>query len=122
MRRDVAELLARRGASAEFHERVALVVTELAANAVQAAPGRPYVVEASIHDDVVIVRVRNHTTGAGPPPRAAWTTPDHAAPRGRGLPIVASLADEAVVHRPDHETVEVTARLRFVRATTEPTV
>ena len=119
-RRDVVDLLDRIEASAELIERAALVVTELAANAVEAAPGRAYRVEVTVAAGVVVMCVRNHTTNGGvPPPRNAWRAPDASAARGRGLPIIASLTDEAEVRRVDDDTVEVQVRLRFVaRATT----
>ena len=114
-RRDVVDLLDRLGASADLLERAALVVTELAANAVEAAPGRAYQVEVTVATGVVVMSVRNHTTlGGVPPPRDAWRTPDASAARGRGLPIIASLTDQAEVVRLDGDTVEVRVRLLFV--------
>jgi anti-sigma regulatory factor (Ser/Thr protein kinase) len=115
VRRDVVDLLDRIEASPDLMERAALVVTELAANAVEAAPGRAYRVEVSVAAGAVVMSVRNHTThGGAPPPRDAWRNPDASAARGRGLPIIASLTDQAEVVRLDDDTVEVRVRLLFV--------
>lgn len=111
VRADLVGWLDRAGAGSEAQERAALVVSELAANAVQAAPGRRFEVRAHWDHAHVVVAVRNPTDGDLPPQRATWGPVDALAPRGRGLAIVDALADgvDVVAHG---DEVVVTARLR----------
>lgn len=111
VRADVVAWLDRGGAGVEAQERAALVVSELAANAVQAAPGRRFDVGARWDGGHVVVTVRNATDGDRPPHRDAWGPVDALAPRGRGLAIVDALA-EGVQIDDDGTDVVVTARLR----------
>lgn len=112
VRTDLLGWLADAGADDEVRERAALVVSELAANAVQAAPGRRFAVDAAWEDPHVVVTVRNETDGDRPPRQATWGPVDALAPRGRGLAIVDALADGVTVDDAGGDVV-VTARLRL---------
>ena len=105
--------LAGRGASADLCERVALVVSELASNAVQAAPGRPYELRVGPGREpgTVTVSVVNEAIRSDVPSRDE-RGPDHPlAPRGRGLFIVEALARSVAVARPADGQVAVTAHV-----------
>lgn len=112
VRADVVSWLDGGGAGDDVRERAALVVSELAANAVQAAPGRPFEVDARWDAAHVVVTVRNATDGERPPRRSSWGPVDALAPRGRGLAIVDALADGVAVDD-DGGDVVVSARLRL---------
>lgn len=112
VRADVVAWLGGTGADVEALERVALVVSELAANAVQAGPGRPFEVRAGREGQYVVVAVRNPTDGDRPPGRTEWRPAELLAPRGRGLAIVDALATGVEVSF-EGDDVVVTARLRI---------
>jgi anti-sigma regulatory factor (Ser/Thr protein kinase) len=104
--------LAQRGAGDDLRYRVALVVSELASNAVQAAPSRPYELSmAATAADSVTISVTNSDVNDAPPPKDHWGPGDVLAPRGRGLAIVDTLADEVIVDRSRGGTVTVVARV-----------
>ncbi len=111
-RGDVLAWLSGLGADEATKERAALIVSELATNALQASPGHTYTVRVARDDDqFASITVRNRTTGGRPSPRDRWHFADRSSLRGRGLAIVTSLADEVTVD--DHEgDVVVTARIR----------
>ena len=92
-RSDAVGWLGQHGLGLELQERAALVLSELATNAVQASPGTGYSVQLTIDRD-------------------RWGPPSLLAPRGRGLMIVRELAEDVVVDLPDRDTVVVTATLR----------
>jgi anti-sigma regulatory factor (Ser/Thr protein kinase) len=115
VRGDLLSWLSSGQADDDACERAALVVSELAANAVQAAPGRRYEVEALWDGAHVVMTVRNRSDGDRPPQRSSWGPVDALAPRGRGLAIVDALADAVQVTERDG-TVVVTARLRVATA------
>jgi anti-sigma regulatory factor (Ser/Thr protein kinase) len=97
-RRFVVDAL--RGEATELVERVELMVSELATNAIIHA-GAPFAVTVTVADRQVRVEVADG--GAGEP-TVRDITP--ASPSGRGLHIVASLADAwGVDDRPDGKTV-----------------
>ena len=81
---------------ADVASKAALVVSELVANAVQAAPGSIFEVSASLTGTDVSVAVRNQGSVAMLPARP-WVAPAEGAPRGRGLAIVHALASDVQV-------------------------
>ena len=112
-RRDVLTWLSARGADEETKQRAALIVSELATNALQASPGRPYNVSVTMTDDQCAeIAVRNHTSGGVPPERERWRFAEPSSLRGRGLAIVSSLSEDVVVCA-DNGEVAVTARIRW---------
>ena len=115
-RADVALWLTHRGADEEAVQRAALIVSELASNALQATPGGTYHVQVTAVDDgVVDIAVRNRRHGGVPPPRSRWTSSDVRAPRGRGLSIVEKLSQDMAVWITRND-VTVCARM-IVKAT-----
>lgn len=106
--------LAERGESGALVQQAALVTSELAANAVQEAPGHRFLVLAR-HRPVtgdLVLRVVNDLVRTGrPPPSGPWVLPPPASPQGRGLAIVTALADEVAV-RGTTDRVAVTVVLR----------
>lgn len=112
VRADLLAWLNGGGADSDAQERAALVVSELAANAVQAAPGRRYQVRAAWDGGHMVVTVHNATDGDRPPVRSTWGQVDALAPRGRGLAIVDALADRVDVAERGDGSIVITARLR----------
>jgi len=112
-RRDVLAWLSARGADDETKQRAALIVSELATNALQASPGRPYNVSVvATGDRCAEIAVRNHTSGGVPPERDSWQFAEPSSLRGRGLAIVSSLAEDVEVCA-DNGEVAITARIRW---------
>jgi anti-sigma regulatory factor (Ser/Thr protein kinase) len=112
-RRDVLAWLSARGADNETMQRAALIVSELATNALQASPGHAYnVTIALVGDACAEISVRNHANGSLPPDRACWKLSDQSSLRGRGLAIVDSLSEDVAV-RADSDEVVVSARIRL---------
>jgi|GEM_PF-1589970 len=117
-RRAVSDWLAGLGADDDTRERAALIVSELSSNAIQAAPGRTYTLQlAQVDDGCATISVRNRPTGSVPPARESWrrepaTQLRNLLPRGRGLAIVDSLAEDVTVEH-HGEDVVVTARIRI---------
>ena len=112
-RTDVVGSLFDRGVEQDLRERAELVLSELAANAVQASPGRPFGLRVTLQSDgAVVLAVTSHTDNGSPPPRAQWGPVTMRAPSGRGLMIVDELSTDVVVDTPDRGTVVVTATLR----------
>ncbi len=112
-RRDVLAWLSDLGADEATKECAALIVSELATNALQASPGRMYTVRIARDDDeYASISVRNHASGSRPPTRDGWHLADRSSLRGRGLAIVTSLAEEVTVNDDEGEVV-VTARIRL---------
>lgn len=112
-RTDVLGFLTDRGIEQDLRERAELVLSELAANAVQASPGKPFGLRMTlVSDGAVVVAVTSHTDNGSPPPRAEWGPVAMRAPTGRGLMIVDELSEDVVVDKPDPSTVVVTATLR----------
>lgn len=112
-RRDVLALLSLWGADESVRDRAALIVSELATNALQAAPGSDYHVNVvRIDDHHASIAVRNISNGTVPAPPEQWRPVDRTALRGRGLSIVSSLADGVTVQS-DRGEVVVTARIRI---------
>jgi anti-sigma regulatory factor (Ser/Thr protein kinase) len=112
-RTDVTGCLHERGVDPDLRDRAELVLSELAANAVQASPGNPFGLRLSLgNDGAVVVTVTSSTSNGSPPPRERWGPMTLRAPSGRGLMIVDELSDQVVIDRPDPRTVVVTATLR----------
>jgi anti-sigma regulatory factor (Ser/Thr protein kinase) len=111
-RTDLVDWLQQNGVDEDVQDRAALVVSELATNAIQAAPGFEYIVSGSIDRGDVALTVVSHTDFEQPPPREHWGPPAALAGRGRGLMIVDDLSTDVVVEVPSQGTVMVTATLR----------
>ena len=113
-RRDVVDWLTECGADSQTIESASLITSELASNAIQAAPGRPYqLLVSAVEPNAASLSIRNCTSSGGPPPRADWRPVDELAMRGRGLSIVDSLSDEVTVET-DGDEVIVTAWFRMI--------
>ena len=112
-RNDAAGWLRQHGLGPELQQRAALVLSELATNAVQASPGCDYSVQLTIdRDRAAIIAVTSHTSYEQPLPREHWGPPSRLALRGRGLMIVSESAEDVAVDLPNRDTVVVTATLR----------
>lgn len=112
-RRDVLAWLSGWGADEAAKERAALIVSELATNALQASPGGTYTVQAArVDDQHAAITVRNATSGTVPPSPDKWRPVNRAALRGRGLGIVKSLSQQVTVDSDSGEVV-VTALIRL---------
>ena len=104
-RADVSAWLRAGECDHEMAERAVLVASELASNAVQAAPGRPYrVTIRRAGESLIELAVSNPFVSTGPPDRARWTPTTPTAPRGRGLSIVEALSRDVRVDVNDHDT------------------
>jgi len=110
-REDVSAWLRAGGCDDEMVQRAVLVASELASNAVQAAPDHRYAVSI-VHagPSLIELTVSSSFLSAGPPERAQWFPTTPSAPRGRGLSIVAALSRDVRVAA-DSEHVRVTAIL-----------
>jgi anti-sigma regulatory factor (Ser/Thr protein kinase) len=112
-RTDVTSGLHERGVDPDLRDRAELVISELAANAVQASPGNPFGLRLSLDNDgAVVVVVTSHTINGSLPPRERWGPTTLRSASGRGLMIVDELSDRVVIDQPDPQTVVVTATLR----------
>jgi anti-sigma regulatory factor (Ser/Thr protein kinase) len=112
-RQDVVGWLGTFGADEATQERAALVVSELASNAIQASPSSAYRLRATrTAADTVTISIRNTSEATSPPDRDLWRPADVLASRGRGLSIVDSLSDDVTVEHHDNEVV-VSAHLRI---------
>ena len=112
-RHDLIDWLTERGYDQELRDRAALVLSELATNAVQASPGSDYGVRARTGGDgSAVMTVTSHTEFEQPPPREHWGPATALALRGRGLMIVDEVADDVQVDLPSRHIIEVTATLR----------
>jgi anti-sigma regulatory factor (Ser/Thr protein kinase) len=112
-RTDVTACLHDYGVDENLRERAELVLSELAANAVQASPGSPFGLRMTVSTDgSVVVAVTSHTNNGSPPPREQWGPVTVRASSGRGLMIVDHVSERVVVDKPDPRTVVVTATLR----------
>ena len=119
-RRDVVGWLADHAADEATKERAALIISELASNAIQASPGSAYSIEvAQVDSHHVSISVRNRPIEHMPPPREKWRpagnlTLKEMSLRGRGLAIVDTLSDEVTIEHVDDE-LTVTAVFRSER-------
>lgn len=112
-RNDVTDWLDENGIDAELKDRAALVLSELATNALQASPGSEYNVHGSLsRDGEVVLSVVSRTRFEQPPPREHWGPPTLMSESGRGLMIVDDLSTDVAVELPSTGMVVVTATLR----------
>jgi serine/threonine-protein kinase RsbW len=82
--------------SHDEHGPLALLLTEAIANAVQhAAPSSQVDVAITIQDDECVIEVGNHGQHPGPAALAAGLPAPLTTAGGRGLPLIAALADTA---------------------------
>jgi anti-sigma regulatory factor (Ser/Thr protein kinase) len=113
-RRDVVDFLLECGANGQTVEKASLIASELASNAIQAAPGMPYQVRIRVLDpNSTALSVRNHSGGSAVPTPDKWRPVDDLAIRGRGLAIVDSLSEEVTVEV-DGDEVTVTAWFQLI--------
>ena len=104
------------GVSDDGRERVALVVSELVTNAVEASPTDQDNVRVSLawrNDEALRLTVTNLNSGPAIPDTSKWAPADPSAERGRGLGIVAALADRVAVATVDDE-ISITAEFATV--------
>ncbi|MGF1597963.1 MAG: ATP-binding protein [Acidimicrobiales bacterium] len=93
----------------ERRQSIELVVSELATNAVQAAPDHDFEIRARHDAPDLIVTVVNRALEVDIPDRVDWRADNALARRGRGLGIVDLLADSVDVHTTaENVTVTVT--------------
>ena len=110
-RDDVSAWLRASGCDDEMAQRAVLVASELASNAVQAAPDHRYTVSmVQEGQGFVELTVSSSFVSGGPPERDLWFPTTPSAPRGRGLSIVAALSSDVRVDV-DSERVRVIAIL-----------
>jgi anti-sigma regulatory factor (Ser/Thr protein kinase) len=112
-RSEVDGWLAAHHLGSDVRERAELVVSELASNAVQAAPGAPYRVRVTLDsEDAVVIALTSEGSDEGSlPPREQWGPSTVLAETGRGLLIVDRLSDSVLVQRPGAGQIVVTATL-----------
>lgn len=99
------------GFSDDGRDRIALVVSELVTNAVEASPTDHDNVHVALawHDDEALrLTVTNLNSGPAVPDTSRWKPAEPWAERGRGLGIVAALADRVAVATVNDE-VSITA-------------
>ncbi|MDZ7677712.1 MAG: ATP-binding protein [Acidimicrobiales bacterium] len=116
-RHRVSRWLAQARTDRVMNDELALVVTELVTNAVEASPGPDATIEVHGHFDrgpTVVLQVSDH--GRGFDLARSLEFPAVRAVRGRGLPIVDALTDDLVVERRgDTTVVEITRNLGVSR-------
>lgn len=101
----------------EDRDRLALVLSELVANAAQATP-EPFTVAATLNESAgrqVRLTVINEGRFDDIPDRSDWGPAEPMSIRGRGLEVVEALADDVEVLRPSSETVAVAATLSLLQ-------
>lgn len=109
-RRDVVRCLRAHTTDPDLENRVALVVSELATNAIQASPGNAYDLSVSLLvDGSVVMTVTSSSEFTVPPPRDTWGPATAIAPSGRGLLIVDRLTDGVDVEQTAGGKIVVTA-------------
>jgi anti-sigma regulatory factor (Ser/Thr protein kinase) len=113
LRAEVTALAQRWGLHEDMIADLLVVVTELAVNAIEAAPpGRPVAVEVECEDGVVVVSVEDEGPGFEFP---SLSLPGPESARGRGLLLARALTDDMSVGRIEGRT-RVTAMRSFVPA------
>jgi anti-sigma regulatory factor (Ser/Thr protein kinase) len=105
-----AESAADLGSDSDLETRVALVVSELASNAVQASEETYSVHIQRTDGGDMVITVTNRTDAPDLPPRSSWGPSEPLATRGRGLGIVEHLASGVAVDV-DPPSVTITAVL-----------
>lgn len=110
-RQELREWLRSGSVPSPICEELALVVTELVTNAVEASPSPAARVEvwARLGGGKVVLRVSDEGQGFETEIEAN-ELPGLSTERGRGLPIVSALMDEVIVHRNGTHTVVEVAR------------
>jgi anti-sigma regulatory factor (Ser/Thr protein kinase) len=112
-RNDVVGCLRSRTTDPDLEDRVALVVSELATNAIQASPGHAYALHVSLLvDGSVVMMVTSSSDRTVPPPRDTWGPATAAAPSGRGLLIVDRMTDAVDIEQTVGGKIVVTATFR----------
>jgi anti-sigma regulatory factor (Ser/Thr protein kinase) len=112
-RGDLATWLTASGIGGLASENAVLVLSELASNAVEAAPGHPYRVKAWLDDQgSVRIAVANSSPLDAPLLPRESTPSSVLAVRGRGLMIVTELCDEVDVDQSVPGEIVVTVLLR----------
>ena len=106
VRKQAVSVLEGQGIGAELIDKVALALSELATNAVEASAGAVFSVEIRIEGGpVVSCAVRNRAAVEQLPDPASWRPEDPLARRGRGLGIVDALADTVSVEQHGSDVV-----------------
>lgn len=111
VRQDVDRWLRSQSADDDTRERAALVISELASNAVQASPGRAFEMSLRRTPIGVCITVVNQAEDAAVPDRRDWGPDDVLAPTGRGLAIVDALCVRVSIETSDSGEVCVEADL-----------
>lgn len=113
-RHQLARWLENRRVPSEITEEIALVVTELVTNAIEASPDSDARIEIELYvenDEQVVLKVRDEGVGFSETVTSV-SLPAFTESRGRGLPIVTALMDGFIVRRRRGCTeVEVTRQL-----------
>jgi anti-sigma regulatory factor (Ser/Thr protein kinase) len=116
LRAALRSYLEARGVPSPVRDDLGVVVTELAANAIEAGRNRGAVgMRARVDGDLVILEVEDGGAGFQLPPAPALPSPHDE--RGRGLWLVRSLTNELRVER--HQHVTVVRAVRRFRGTAE---
>ena len=114
-RRLVADVLLDQAVPAEPVERARLVVSELASNAIEFAPGADYTVtlERATSATAVSITVRSRAVRTDVPGEGTMATdePGDLVLRGRGLAIVRTLSESVTVSENRDGTIDITATL-----------
>lgn len=119
-RGDADQWLAAHQYAVASREVLALVVSELLSNAVQAS-NAPFDMEIAAVDSAHVgVTVANRPDESSMPDRADWGPDDVLAARGRGLAIVDALAESvAVDEQPDRVTITAVVQVERRQVTDE---
>ncbi|MEP7111779.1 MAG: ATP-binding protein [Ilumatobacteraceae bacterium] len=112
VRHDVVGWLRGHTTDADLEDRLALVVSELATNAIQASPGTAYALRVSLLDGSVVMTLTSSSGLTAPPPRETWGPVTAMAPNGRGLLIVDRMTDGVDVEETLGGKIMVTATFR----------
>ncbi|MCF6471368.1 ATP-binding protein [Nonomuraea sp. MG754425] len=81
------------GVEPQVRDDIELMLTEACSNVIRhAAPSDDYMVSASVHDHLCVIKVVD--TGDGFDPRKVAAEPDPTSEHGRGLQIMRALADD----------------------------
>ena len=109
----VSDFLVELGAPDELRERAALAVSELASNAVQAAPDETYMVSVKAPGEglEIEISVINSASMSAMPSLEHVGPDDVLSPRGRGLSIVKAISDVVKVEFINAGRIAVSARL-----------
>lgn len=109
VRAELDALLAESTIRPDRHEDIVLAVDELVTNALEHGASGPIRVRYVLAPESISITVSNAVIGTPVAAPERWRYPESSSPRGRGLPIVASLGD-AVDVRYREDYVAITAR------------